>query len=179
MAAGVEVYVVTAALEELVRLVVSDPAYGLGIPPENVIGVNLLLRGESGEISCGAMERAAGRKGVSWYFSPQRMREVLTHYLYTPASWYAGKLAAIKEYIHPDRRPILVAGDAPNDHFMLFYCDVEAGGRRLFVRRKEAYWQATQKAIRERAGQGGYRKADPLPDQGWVFVTPGDLGGLR
>jgi len=175
MAEGIEVYVVTAALEELVRMVVSDPEYGLGIPPENVIGVNLLIRGEDGSIACGARERTAGRKGTDWYFGAGRMRGVLTGYLYTPASWYAGKLAAIKEYIHPDRRPILVAGDAPNDHFMLFYCDVEAGGVRLFVRRKEASWQATQEAIRLRAMGKGYRKADPLPERGWLFVTPEDL----
>ena len=41
---GLKVYVMTAALEELVRMVVSDPKYGLGIKPENVIGVTLLLK---------------------------------------------------------------------------------------------------------------------------------------
>jgi len=174
---GVQVYVVTAALEELVRMVASDPRYGLGVPPENVIGVNLLLEGAGPGPTAGAMERRAGKKGLAAYFDPGRMQLLVTPALYTPASWYAGKLAAIKESIHPDRRPVLVAGDAPNDHYMLFYADVEDGGRRVFVRHSEAYWNATREAIRRRAGGTGYRTADPLPERGWVVVAPKEIGG--
>ena len=41
---GIEVYVITAALEELTRMVVSDPKYGLNVKPENVIGGSCLLK---------------------------------------------------------------------------------------------------------------------------------------
>ena len=41
---GIEVFVMTAALEELVRMVVSDPKYGINVKPENVIGVTTLLK---------------------------------------------------------------------------------------------------------------------------------------
>ena len=44
MAHGIEVYVVSAASEELVRMVLADPRYGYGVKPENVIGVSLLLK---------------------------------------------------------------------------------------------------------------------------------------
>jgi len=179
MTHGIEVYVVSAALEELVRMVVSDPDFGIGVPPENVIGVNLLLTGPGSEVTAGAMDRMAGKKGTAWYLGADRMKLVLSTYFYSPCSWYSGKLAAIKEYIHPDQRPILVAGDAPNDHFMLFYCDAAAGGLRLFVRRKEAYWQRTQQAIRERSQKTGFDKADPEPEAGWLYLRPEELEGGR
>ena len=180
MGAGIEVYVVSAALEELVRMVVSDPFYGIGLPPEKVIGVNLLLVDPAGEVSTGAQERKAGRAGVEWYFSPQRLKGRLTSFLFSPGTWYVGKLAAIKDYIHPDRRPVLVAGDAPNDHHMLFYSDVAAGGLRLFVRRKEAYWQRTEQAIRLRSRGASAAKADDTaPAKGWLVVRPESLEGVR
>ena len=179
MGHGIEVYVVSAALEELVRMVVSDPDYGIGVPPENVIGVNLLLNGPGGRVTAGAMDRMAGKKGTDWYLGADRMKLVLTTYLYTPGSWYSGKLAAIKEYIHPDQRPILVAGDAPNDHYMLFYCDAAAGGLRLFIQRKEDYLQKTQQAIRERSRKTGFGKSDPMPEAGWLYLRPEELEGGR
>lgn len=36
---GIDVYVISAAHEELVRMVASDPKYGYNVPPQNVIGV--------------------------------------------------------------------------------------------------------------------------------------------
>jgi len=41
---GIDVYVVSAASEELVRMVASDPQYGYNVKPQNVIGVSLLLK---------------------------------------------------------------------------------------------------------------------------------------
>ena len=60
----------------------------------------------------------------------------MTYHLYAPATWYAGKVAAIKEWIHPSQRPILVAGDSPNDFYMQFYANVEEGGVRLRIRKR-------------------------------------------
>ena len=44
MANGIEVYVITASQEELVRMVLADPKYGYNVKPQNVIGVATLLR---------------------------------------------------------------------------------------------------------------------------------------
>lgn len=41
---GIEVYVMSAAHEELVRMVAADPKYGYNVKPENVIGVTTLLK---------------------------------------------------------------------------------------------------------------------------------------
>ena len=116
----IEIWVVSASAEEIVRMVASDPTYGLHIKPENVIGVNLLLAYGDGRVVSSAEERIAGNTDT-FYFSEERQRAVLTHHLYAPATWFAGKVAAIKEWIHPSQRPILVAGDSPNDFYMQFY----------------------------------------------------------
>jgi phosphoserine phosphatase len=41
---GIAVYVMSAAHEELVRMVASDPKYGYNVPPQNVIGVTTVLK---------------------------------------------------------------------------------------------------------------------------------------
>ena len=41
---GIEVYIMTAAHEELVRMVASDPRYGYNVKPQNVIGVATMLK---------------------------------------------------------------------------------------------------------------------------------------
>jgi phosphorylcholine phosphatase len=42
---GIDVYVMTAASEELVRMVASDPKYGYNVKPQNVIGVSTVAQG--------------------------------------------------------------------------------------------------------------------------------------
>ncbi len=56
---GIQVYIVTAALEVLSRMIASNPKYGVNIPPENVIGVNLILKDSSSNIA-----GIAGRNAV-------------------------------------------------------------------------------------------------------------------
>jgi hypothetical protein len=52
MAHGIEVYVVSAASEELVRMVLADPRSGYGVSLQNVIGVSLLLKDrQSGQVT--------------------------------------------------------------------------------------------------------------------------------
>jgi phosphorylcholine phosphatase len=46
---GINVFVVTASQEELVRMVVADPKYGLDIPSSSVIGARLALRSSNGK----------------------------------------------------------------------------------------------------------------------------------
>lgn len=170
-ARGVEVWVVTAALEDLVRLVVSDPERGLGVAPERVLGVNLLLTDGAGNIRSGASDRAAGLRGDAW-FSEARLAHRLTHHLVAPASWYEGKVAAIKTWIHPTRRPSIAAGDSVSDLAMLLYTDPRRGGFRLLIPRKSVVLDKRAAAIDARRGVPG---ADPAPTARWVIVPPDTL----
>ena len=165
---GVDVWVVSASLEEVVRMVVSDPQYGLNIPPEQVIGVNLMLHKPNGEATVGALERRAGKKGVAYYFSEERMSWKMGDYPFAPMTWYAGKVAAIKEWIHPSRRPILVAGDSPNDFYMQFYSDAI----RLRVHRKDSH--KVQLEERKNVWQEG--SADQNIAANWIEFTAEELG---
>ena len=59
---GIEVYVMTAASEELVRMVAADPKYGYNVKPENVIGVSTLLKDrKTGELTTARKQIAAGK----------------------------------------------------------------------------------------------------------------------
>jgi phosphoserine phosphatase len=171
---GIAVWVVSASAEEVVRLVVSHPKYGINVTPERVIGVNFLLRDQTGGVTCGAIERKSDLKGLDHYFSKKRQQLIMTHHLFAPATWYGGKLAAIKEWIHPSQRPILAAGDSTNDQFMLFYVDTEIGGQRVFINRGEPH-QGQYADLREER-RNGARSSDPDPDANWLTVTAVDLG---
>ena len=120
MQSGITVWVVSASPEELVRYVVSSPEYGLRLPPEQVIGVNLVLR-KGNQTTAGSFEREQQKTGMKHYFNPDRLEYQYSSYPITPLTWYAGKVAAIKTWIHPCNRPMLVAGDSPNDFHMQFY----------------------------------------------------------
>ena len=176
-AAGIEVFVVSASLEELVRVLVSDPAHGLGLPPENVIGVNLLMRSPDGHLFAGAFERDEGRRGREWFFSAERLQARLTSTLISPGTWFIGKQAAIQRYIDPVARPVMVLGDATTDEHMLLYADAPRGGLRVFVLRKQEYWDRIQAAARERAEPSRFGPGDPSATQGWLTVTPQELMG--
>jgi len=92
---GIEVYVMTAASEELVRMVAADPKYGYNVKPENVIGVSTLLKDrKTGELTTARKQIAAGK-----YDQAANLGLELTPYLWTPATWMAGKHAAILTYI--------------------------------------------------------------------------------
>jgi phosphorylcholine phosphatase len=175
---GIDVYVVTACLEELARMVLSDPAYGIELPPENVVGLRVLLRRPDGTVLAGWPDAAADAvtRQRQW-LDPVRQQLRLTTHLAAIPTWYAGKVAAIQSRIAPAERPALVVGDSASDFFMFFYADVAAGGARLFVRRDEARWQNLQRAIRARAyPRAGTSSANPGPELGWITVEPGELG---
>lgn len=171
-AQGVEVWIVSASLEEVVRMVASDPAFGINLPPEKVIGVNLMLQKPSGDVTVGAIERKAGYTGLEYYLGSERMHWVMRAFPFAPLTWYAGKLAAIQEWIDPTQRPILVAGDSPNDFYMQFYCEVESGGVRLRIHRKDSHKERLHQEISRR--QNG--TANENPALGWLEVTATDLG---
>ncbi len=173
---GVEVYVVTAALEELVRMVVSDPKYEFNVKPENVIGVTTLLKDrETGEVTTARKQIEEGHFWDEEFKKSYHYSLELTPYLWTPATWYVGKMAGIKEYIHPVKRPMLVAGDSPNDHWMLFYSNVEKGGKRIWVNRKESYMKATRKAMDERFEKETAVEGESDARDGWIIAKPEEL----
>lgn len=59
---GIEVYVISAAHEELVRMVAADPRYGYNAKPENVIGVTTLLKNrKTGELTTARKQIAEGK----------------------------------------------------------------------------------------------------------------------
>lgn len=169
-AKGVTVYMVSASLEELVRMIVSDPRYGLDIPPENVIGVTMVLR-DPGD---GSVTTARRQIAQGHYASAANARMILTSTLWSPLTWYEGKVAGITAYIDPVRRPILAAGDSRSDWPMLFY----AGGVRIWVDRKgTATPELMQRRAEHAAAEREARQTPPLAaDAGWVVVTQAELG---
>ncbi|MBF7144876.1 MULTISPECIES: haloacid dehalogenase-like hydrolase [Pseudomonas] len=167
---GIAVYVISAASEELVRMVAADPKYGYNVKPENVIGVTTLLKNRTtGELTTARKQITAGA------YTPQaNLNLELTPYLWTPATWMAGKQAAILTYIDQWKKPVLVAGDTPtSDGYMLFHSvDVSKGGIHLWINRKTKYMDQLNGMIQHNAKA---QEAAGLPvtaDKNWVVVTP-------
>lgn len=174
---GIEVFVVTAALEELVRMVVSDPKYGINVKPENVIGVSCLLKDrKTNDVTTARLQIEKGHFFDDVYSKEAHYAKELTPYLWSPNTMYVGKLAAIKDYIHPLKQPILVSGDSPNDHWMLFYSDYSKGGLKVWINRKEKYWTKTQSAMTLRAEQEKSLGMVETGDKNWIMVKPNSIG---
>ncbi|WP_425826798.1 haloacid dehalogenase-like hydrolase [Streptomyces fractus] len=171
---GIRAYVMSAAGEELVRMVLADPRYGYHVPAEQVIGVSQLLREpDSGRVTTARREIAEG----TWKAGALD-DHVLTPQLWAPATWYEGKTAAIKTYIDAWRRPVLVAGDTPaSDGPMLFSAtDVERGGVRVWVDRKDSYRAELATMKREAAADQRELGLPVTASRNWLDVTPEQLG---
>lgn len=170
---GIEVFVVSAASEELVRMVLADPRYGYNVKPENVIGVSLLLKNrDTGDITT-ARKLIADKR----YQPADLVHHELTHTLWAPMPWYEGKQAAIHTYIHPWKTPILVAGDTPHsDGPMLFRGpDVVQGALRLFVSRSDHALQ-TLSAMQVAHGESQAEHGLPVTaHDNWLVVTPDQI----
>jgi hypothetical protein len=168
---GIEVYVMTAALEELVRMVASDPKYGYNVPAENVIGVTMLLANKSSPST-----PTTARKQIEDgdYDEQANLDLWLTSYLWTPATWMAGKHAAIMTYIDQWKKPVLVGGDTPDsDGYMLFHdVDVSKGGVRVWVNRSEKYFDQINEMIKDNTEAQEKLGLEVTADKNWVFVKP-------
>jgi phosphoserine phosphatase len=144
---GIAVCVISAAHEELVRMVASDPKYGYNVHPHNVIGVSTILK----NATSGALTNARKQIVEGTYNQTANLDLVVTAYLWTPATWFAGKWAAILTYCNQFKKPVLVAGDTPgSDSYMLFHgvdC-VAKGGVHLWINRRDAYFKRLQEEIR-------------------------------
>ncbi|OLN92834.1 hypothetical protein CCHL11_06724 [Colletotrichum chlorophyti] len=173
MANGIEVYVVSASAEELVRMVAADPKYGYNVKPENVIGVTMLMKNlTSGELTTSRKQIEEGT-----YDEKANLELVITPYLWTPATWKQGKWAAILTYIDQWKKPILVGGDTPaSDGPMIFHgVDVSKGGIHLWINRKDSVFEQINGMIEEYSAD---QKKEGLPvtaDKNWVIVKPEDI----
>ena len=170
---GIEVYVMTAASEELVRMVASDPKYGYNVKPQNVIGVSLLLK----DRSSGALTTARKQISAGHYDPAANLGLELTPYLWTPATWMAGKQAAILTYIDEWKKPVLVGGDTPDsDGYMLFHgVDVSKGGIHLWINRKAKYMDKLNGMIAKNAAAPAKEGLPVTADKNWVVVTPEEI----
>lgn len=170
---GIDVYVVTAASEELVRMIAADPKYGYNVKPQNVIGVTTLLKDpKTGELTTARKQIAAGK-----YDPKANMSLEVTPYLWTPATWMAGKQAAILTYIDQWKKPVLVGGDTPSsDGYMLFHSvDVAKGGVHLWVNRKAKYMDQLNGMISQNAAAQAKEGLPVTADKNWVIVKPEEI----
>lgn len=170
---GIKVYVMTAGNEEIVRMIASDPKYGYGLDPKQVIGVNTLLKNpKTGEMTTSHFQIREGK-----YDQQANMNLVQTPYLVNPMTWFEGKLGTIIGWIDQWQKPVMVGGDTPrSDGYMLLNgVDVEHGGVRLWVNRKPKSlaeiqeWRKTSAERQKALGQ------PVTADKNWVEVTPDEL----
>lgn len=170
---GIEVYVVSAASEELVRMVVADPKHGYNVKPQNVIGVGLLLKDRK------TAEVTTARKLITEkkYNPAALLDHELTPYLWAPMTWYESKQAAIYTYIDEWKKPILVAGDTPaSDGPMLFRgVDVERGGLRVWVNRKDEYLEQIQNMQKKHAEDQKVQGLPVTANRNWIVVQPDQI----
>lgn len=170
---GIEVFVVSAAAEELVRMVLSDPKYGYHVKPQNVIGVSLVLKDRATHQLTTARKLIAQKT-----YDPARMGHYeLTHSLWAPLPWYEGKQAAIHTYIHPWKKPVLVAGDTPDSDGPMFFRapDVDQGSMRIFVARKPTYHDRIHALQTHHAASQLEHGFPVTANRNWIVVTPDQI----
>ncbi|EMD63734.1 hypothetical protein GGP41_005628 [Bipolaris sorokiniana] len=170
---GIAVYIMSASHEELVRMVASDPKYGYNVPPENVIGVTTVLK----NTTSGAVTNAREQITAGTYNETANLDLVVTPYLWTPATWFAGKWAGILTYIDQWKRPILVGGDTPgSDSYMQFHgVDVSKGGIHLWINRKDSYFKQLQEEIRNNTLAQIANGREVTADKNWIVVKPEEI----
>lgn len=170
---GIEVYVMSAASEELVRMFLADPKYGYNVKPQNVIGVSMLLKDRKTGGVTTARKLIADKK----YDPAVLMDHELTPTLWAPLTWFEGKQAAIYTYIDEWKKPILVAGDTPvSDGPMLFRgTDVDRGGLRIWVNRKDKYLKQIQGMQQKNSAAQQANGVAANADKNWIVVAPGQI----
>jgi len=170
---GIEVFVVSAAAEELVRMLLADPQYGYNVKPENVIGVSLLLKNRI----TGTVTTARKLITQKTYLPADLWDMELTHTLWAPMPWYEGKQAAIHTYIHPWKKPVLVAGDTPDSDGPMFFRapDVDLGSKRIFVARKQTYHDKIHALQEHHAAAQLEHGFAVTANRNWIIVTPDQI----
>ncbi|WP_035054743.1 HAD family hydrolase [Andreprevotia chitinilytica] len=128
---GIDVYVSTASIDDVVRVFAGNANYGYCVPPENVIGLRL-------EMQDG---KYLNRYKAGWHFN-----------------WGPGKTIGIRNELASKKGygPVLVAGDSDGDAWMLRDFDDTAVG--LIVNRmKKGEIGADSKKAAEELGQPNAR----------------------
>ncbi len=171
---GIEVYIMTAGHEEIIRMIASDPKYGYNVKPENVIGVTVLLKDpKTGELTNARMKVREGK------YDPKKTDYVTTAFLTNPMTWFEGKQGSTIGYINQWQTPIMSGGDSTgSDTYMLESVNVERGGLKLWINRKPGDPMQDKKAkwtIEHAKKSAEQQKALGLPvtaDKNWIFVDP-------
>ncbi|WON75804.1 haloacid dehalogenase-like hydrolase [Serratia sp. UGAL515B_01] len=169
---GIEVYIMSAAHEELVRMVASNPKYGYNVKPQNVIGINtLLLNPKTGELT-------TARKQIKTNnYLPEKNQDLtITPYIVNPMTWFEGKAGSIIGYIDQWKKPVLVGGDTLySDTYMLLNSTDAQIGKRLWISRNpetlKKLSQLQQEAIKQQKTLG----QQPTADKNWIIVNQQDI----
>lgn len=173
MASGIEVWIISSASEELVRMIASDPKYGYNVKPQNVIGINTLLKDRaSGALTTSRLQIRAGN-----YDQAKNLGLELTPYLMNPMTWMEGKMGTLLGWIDQWQRPILVAGDTPvSDAFMLQHgVDTDKGGVRVWINREAKYMSQMQELWESSAKRQKELGLPVTADKRWIVVEPTDI----
>ena len=119
-----------------------------GIPPEQVLGVSVLLAGRHGGLH---KDACLVRENPDYAaFDPRTLGAFrLTGQLQFPVPTYSGKVGCLWDVL--GGRPFLAVGDSPGDHAMLSF-----SRNRLWIARldKPGYQAATAKRIRQTGRRG-------------------------
>ena len=154
-------------------MVVSDPRHGYHVKPQNVIGVSVLLRDRAAGTVTTARKLIAQQR-----YAPDQLLDLeFTTALWAPLPWYEGKQAAIHTYIHPWKKPILVAGDTPLSDGPMFLRgpDPDRGGLRLFVAREDRQREHIALLQDEHASHQRANAHPVTANRNWIIVTPEDI----
>ena len=154
-------------------MVASDPKYGYNVPPQNVIGVTTVLK----NITSGELTNARKQITEGTYNATANLDLVMTPYLWTPATWFAGKWAGILTYIDQWKRPVLVGGDTPgSDTYMQLHgVDTAKGGVHLWVNRRDSYFETLQEEIKNATAGQIANGREVTADKNWVYVKPEEI----
>ena len=141
---GFDVYIVSASnvwsvrymiTKELTKLMKKEFGKNLSIKPENIYGINTLVRDKrNGQLYKDSYLVKNNRKYAS-LDSKELSNYELTNQLVNPLSGYEGKTSIIQNFItKKGEKPFLVAGDSPGDFSMLTLSE-----NRLWFARLESY----------------------------------------
>lgn len=143
---GIDVYVSTASIDDVVRVFAGHEDFGYGVPAENVIGLRLDM----------ADGKYTDRYLPGWHFN-----------------WGPGKTVGIRQQLQAKKGygPILVAGDSDGDAWMLRdFADTSVG---LIVNRmKKGEIGADSKLAAEQLGQAQARFILQGRDEGTGLMLP-------
>jgi hypothetical protein len=150
-------------------MVASDPKYGYNVPPENVIGVTLLLNSSS-DFTTARMQIEGGT------FNNSNGDASIMPWPWSPVPRMAGKWASVLDYISDWKLPVMAGGDSPeSDGPMIFHGVDRVDGIKLWVNKKASSMEEIAHMNTTFAAQQAAEGRPVTADKGWVIVTPEDI----